>query len=116
MKLLEAQQLFTQLVARLIQEAHAMGYAVTLGEAWRPPEVVRIYLADGRGSANSLHPLRLGVDLNLFRNGRYLTATEDHQPLGEWWERQHPRCRWGGRFRPRPDGNHYSFTPDGKRA
>ncbi len=113
MKLTEAQQLFAQLVARLIQEAHAMGYAVTLGEAHRPPETARLYAQQGRGTLNSLHGLRLAIDLNLFRGGKYLVATEDHRQLGEWWERQHPRCRWGGRF---SDGNHYSFTPDGRRA
>lgn len=113
MKLLEAQQLFAQLVAKLIQEAARRGYAVTFGEAHRPPETVAIYARQGRGSANSLHPLRLAIDLNLFRAGKYLTATADHRELGEWWEQLHPRCRWGGRFN---DGNHYSFTPDGKRA
>lgn len=113
MRLVEAQQLFAQLVARLIQEAHAQGYAVTFGEAHRPPETARLYAQQGRGTLNSLHSLRLAIDLNLFRGGKYLTATEDHRPLGEWWEKQHPRCRWGGRFN---DGNHYSFTPDGRRA
>ena len=91
-----------------------MGYAVTLGEAWRPPEMIRVYALDGRGSVDSLHGLRLAVDLNLFKGGRCLTGTEDHRQLGEWWEQQHPRCCWGGRFK-RPDGNHYSFTPDGVR-
>lgn len=114
MKLSELQQLFTQLVAELIQEATRRGYRVTFGEAHRPPETARLYARDGRGVANSLHSLRLAIDLNLFRDGRYLTQTDDHLELGEWWEKRHPRCRWGGRFG--GDGNHYSMTPDGKRA
>jgi hypothetical protein len=35
-----------------------------------------------------------------------LRQTSDHQRLGEWWEKQHPLARWGGRW---GDGNHYSF-------
>jgi hypothetical protein len=40
----------------------------------------------------------------------YLTDTESHRELGEWWEQQGPGCCWGGRF---GDGNHYSLTHDG---
>tara|TARA_R110000868_G_scaffold275405_1_gene535139 strand:- start:331 stop:471 length:141 start_codon:yes stop_codon:yes gene_type:complete len=29
-------------------------------------------------AANSLHKQRLAVDFNLFRDGQYLTGTEDH--------------------------------------
>lgn len=113
MKLIEAQQLFARLLPRLLDHAHSMGYDVTLGEAWRPPETARLYAQQGRGSVQSLHILRLAVDLNLFQGGVYLTSTVAHQPLGEWWEQQHPLCRWGGRFT-RPDGNHYSISWEGR--
>ncbi len=49
---------------------------------------------------------RLAIDLNLFRDGRYLETTEDHAPLGLFWESL--GGTWGGRFRD-PDGNHYSL-------
>jgi len=39
-----------------------------------------------------------------------LGDTEAHRELGEWWEKQHPQARWGGRFK---DGNHYSFEHEG---
>ena len=41
---------------------------------------------------------RLAVDFNLFKGGKYLTATEDHQPLGEYWESIGSAWdgRWGG--------------------
>jgi len=55
----------------------------------------------------SLHYEGLAIDIDLFKNGIYLTSTEDHQSFGEFWEGLHPDCRWGGRFR---DGNHYSLT------
>lgn len=112
--LIAAQANFAQLVAKLIQEAPRLGYVAVLGEAWRPPEMVRIYAADGRGSGTSVHPDRLAVDLLLFRDGEYLRRTEDYAPLGKFWKALDCRCRWGGDFKKRPDGNHYSFVWNGR--
>ena len=113
------QRLFARLVAELILKAYELGYEVTLDWAYRPPEVAAMYAAQGKGIRTSLHTSRLAIDLNLFQDGAYLSATEDHRPLGEWWEQQHELCRWGGRFKdangdPKPDGNHYSMTHDGR--
>lgn len=105
MKLGDAQREFARLVARLIDKAHDLGFEVTLGAAYRSPEE-----AARLGFANSNHTRCLAIDLNLFRNKVYLTRTEDHRLLGEWWEKQHPLARWGGRF---ADGNHYSFEWEG---
>lgn len=111
MTLGEKQRLFARLVPRLIDHAHALGYEVTLGDAYRD---ARAFGAMGTsiayGHPNSGHKQRLAIDLNLHRGGIYLSATEDHRPLGEWWESQHPYARWGGRFK---DGNHYSFEHEG---
>lgn len=109
MSLLESQMLFARLFAQLIQRALDEGYGVTLGHVERSPdEAARL------GFRNSNHTRRLAGDLHLFRaeNGSwtYLTATEDHQTLGEWWESQHDLARWGGRFN---DGNHYSIEWEG---
>ena len=62
--------------------------------------------------------MKLAIDLDLFKDGEgfemgckvYLTKTEDHRKLGEFWESLHPLCRWGGRF---GDGNHYSLEHGG---
>lgn len=93
------------MVARLIDQAFALGYEVTLGDAYRDP---RVHGALGEkrsySSSMSLHKQRLAIDLNLFRDGRYLSSTESHRPLGEWWEAQ--GGSWGGRFN---DGNHYEL-------
>ena len=107
----QKQSLFVLLVSELIQHAHARGYEFTFGEAWRSPEEAARLASAGKGIANSLHTQRLAVDLNLFKEGRYLTSSEAHRPLGEWWEQRHPLCRWGGRFN---DGNHYSLTHNGR--
>lgn len=89
-----------------------MGYGVTLGETFRTEEQAERYAARHIGIKNSLHCQRLAIDLQLFKGDKYLTRTEDYQPLGEWWERQHPDARWGGRFK---DGNHFSFAHGGRK-
>jgi hypothetical protein len=111
----QKQSLFVQLLAKLIDYAYANGMELTLGEAWRTPEQARRNADAGIGISSSLHIERLAVDLNLFVGGVFIDSSEGHRRLGEYWESLHPNCRWGGRFR-KPDGNHYSFTPDGKRA
>ena len=104
------QREFTRLIGRLIEHAYVSGYELTFGEAYRPPEQAALNAAKGTGIKNSLHTRRLAVDLNLFKDGVYLTQSEHWRDLGEWWERQHPLCRWGGRF---GDGNHLSMEYGG---
>lgn len=112
MTLRERQSLFVQLVADLIQYATLeLGYDLTFGEAWRSPAEAARNAQAGTGIANSLHTERLAIDLNLFISGSYREDSESHRPLGEFWERMHPDCRWGGRFT-RPDGNHYELKKD----
>ena len=89
-----------------------MGYELTFGEAYRSPEEAARLAKLGLGIAKSLHTQRLAVDFNLFRDGKYLSSTSAHEPLGEWWEKQHELCRWGGRF---GDGNHYSLEHEGRK-
>lgn len=107
----EKQSLFANLAALLIIEAQNQGFEVTFGETYRSPEEAARLAALGKGIKNSLHCQRLAIDLNLFRDGKYLSSTESHRPLGEWWEQQHPLCRWGGHFN---DGNHYSLEHGGR--
>lgn len=107
MKTGEAQRLFAKMVPRLIDKAHELGFECTLGDAFRDPRVFgELGERLGYGHPKSIHKLKMALDLNLFKDGVYLNKTEDHKPLGEWWEQQHELCRWGGRFE---DGNHYSF-------
>ena len=114
MTLGDKQRMFARLVPRLIDKAHEMGFEVTLGDAYRDPRVFgALGVKQGYGHPKSAHKVRLAIDLNLFRDGVFLQSTEDHRPLGEWWEAQarpEYRTRWGGRFQ---DGNHYSIEHDG---
>lgn len=113
MTLGQKQQIFTANVGRLILWAVSNGYRLTLGEAYRTPEQAALNAKAGRGIAGSVHTLRLAVDLNLFIDGKYITDSEGHRPLGEYWKSLHVDNRWGGDFR-RPDGNHYSMTHQGR--
>jgi hypothetical protein len=112
MKLSERQRLFTKLLPRLIDFAYEQGYELTIGDAYRDPRVHGVIgMKVGYGHQNSNHKNRLAIDLNLFKDGKFLQETTDHTPLGEFWEALHPLCRWGGRFK---DGNHYSVeSPEG---
>lgn len=119
MTLGEKQRLFARLIPRLIDKAHELGFAVTLGDAFRDPKVFGpIGVKMGYGHPKSAHKQRLAIDLNLFTDVDgdgdldYVETTERHRPLGEWWEAQHELARWGGRFN---DGNHYSFEDNGIR-
>lgn len=109
------QEEFAQSVARLIQQASKLGYGVTFGEAYRTPEQAKLNAASGAGIASSLHCERLAIDINLFKDGVYITDGEGHRDLGAWWKTLGPRYRFGGDFR-RVDWNHYSISPDGVRA
>lgn len=108
----EKQSLFAVAVAGLITEATSRGYSVTLGDAYRDPRVFGpIGERKGYGESRSAHKQRLAIDLNLFKDGKFLPDTESHRELGEWWEKAHaPHARWGGRWQ---DGNHYSFIDNG---
>ena len=113
MGLRKTQSKFAHCTALLILYAEGKGYEVTWGDAYRDPKVFGIVgTYKGYGHRNSNHKRRLAIDLNLFKDGEYLDMTEDHRPLGEWWENElGPEVglplRWGGNF-PNPDGNHYS--------
>lgn len=112
MTLGEKQRLFTRNIGKLIAFAYEAGYELTFGEAHRTPEQAALNAKKGSGIARSLHIERLAVDLNLFKDGQFLSASEDHAPLGEYWKSLHPLNRWGGDFK-RKDGNHYSMEHGG---
>ena len=91
-KLGKQQRAFARAFPLLIMYAHALGYEVTF-----PPEHTNHV-------KNSHHFCGLAKDINLFKDGEYLTETEDHRPLGRFWESL--GGVWGGGWN---DGNHYSW-------
>jgi hypothetical protein len=113
MTLGDKQRLFTRLLADFVIWAYDHGYELTVGDAYRDPRVFgKVGEKGGYGRWASNHKIRLAHDFNLFKDGKYLTSTEDHRPLGEYWESLHELCEWGGNF---DDGNHYSFNHQGRK-
>ena len=113
MTLGQKQRLFVRNISLLIQYAYTIGYELSFAEAYRTPEQAKLNAKKGSGISNSLHISRLAIDLNLFRDGKYLTKTSDHAQLGAFWQSIHKDNRWGGDFK-QPDGNHYSMTYGGR--
>lgn len=101
MSLGDKQRKFTLMIGTLIAYAYEEGYELTFGDAYRDPRTEY-------GHPRSLHRSRLAVDFNLFKEGKYLTRTSDHEPLGIYWESI--GGTWGGRFE---DGGHYSLEHGG---
>jgi hypothetical protein len=100
---------FTLMISKLITFAYGKGYELTFGDAYRDPRLHGgLGEKKGYGHYKSNHKQRLAVDFNLFKDGVYLTSTEDHRVLGEYWESI--GGTWGGRFN---DGNHYSLEHNG---
>ena len=100
MKLGKKQELFAKLYAEHILWLYDNGYKCRLGDVF----------AHDRHKENSNHYKKLAGDINLFKDGEYITTTEGHRESGEMWETRHELCRWGGRF---DDGNHYSLLHKG---
>lgn len=115
MTLVEKQQQFSSLVADLIVALESKGFLITLGEAWRSPETCALYEAEGKGIKNSNHMRRLGIDLNLWWNGKLCESIEDYKMAGEIWKAfscAQYQCAWGGDF-VRTDAYHFSIVHDG---
>jgi hypothetical protein len=110
MTLGQQQRLFGKLFGQLLVYIYSQGYEVSLDWGYRPPAVAAYYASIGVGIRSSLHSIHLAEDLNLFKNGVYLRDTHSWLSIGDWWEKQHPLCRWGGRF---GDGNHFSMEWNG---
>jgi hypothetical protein len=121
MTLGDKQRLFGKLFPMLIMYAHTLDFEVAISYCKRCEDCQV-------GHRRSCHKFKLAGDLDLFKDRKYLTKlagdldlfkdrkyltkTEDHRELGEFWEKLHPLCRWGGRF---GDGNHYSIEHGGTR-
>ncbi|MFA5377512.1 MAG: M15 family peptidase [Dehalococcoidia bacterium] len=99
-ELFDKRALFTRLLPRLIDKMLADG-------------CVPLHGKDGKTHMkNSLHYEGLAVDIDLFKDGKYLDRTDDHEAFGEFWESLHSDCAWGGSW---GDGNHYSIRFGGRK-
>ena len=102
MNLREARVTFSSLIGRVIEKAQELGLEAAYDEVTNH---------QGKGHmTGSLHYFGCAGDILLYKNGTYLTGSEDYRVLGEYWESLHPFCKWGGSFK-NADGNHFSFSP-----
>lgn len=134
----QKQRRFSMMLAQWILSIGKAGYAVTFGEAYRTdeqaeinaigdagrkelvallmshyPELARrIANNTGSGIRNSLHEIRLAVDVNLFYGGKWISdgASPHWERVGKLWESM--GGTWGGRFN---DANHLSLEHEGRK-
>lgn len=105
----QKQRRFVRMIGLLIEYAYQNGHELTFGDAFRDPRLHgEMGTKGGYGAASSNHKVRLAIDFNLFKDGKFLEGTDDHKWLGEYWESM--GGTWGGRFK---DGNHYSLEHNG---
>ena len=136
-ELLEKQWLFAESVPRLLDHARELGYHVSLGEVYRSDEQAELNaigfsgraalvkliekafpllagkIANNRGNGirNSLHTLRLAIDLQLFdAAGKWLTEDYPYSLLADFWESLGPLHRAGIRYGDTP---HFSIEHNG---
>ena len=111
-ELLNKQQQFSKMLSQFLIWLFANDYEVTFGEVKRTKEQAEENASKNIGILKSLHLISLAVDLNLFKNGQFLTDPNDYQLAGEYWESI--GGSWGGRFK-NVDADHFSLAYNGVR-
>lgn len=116
MSLGDKQRLFMRLLGEFLAWIHQQpGVEVVGGQLQRTQAEANANAASGAGISNSLHLKCLAIDLSLFVHGVYKIDSESYRGLGDKWKSMHELCRWGGDFKTRPDGNHFSLEHEGVR-
>jgi hypothetical protein len=100
-------------LTKLLAWAFDNGIELIGAELYRTKEQAEIYAASGRGILNSVHRLKLAIDLYRYKDGTVSWDAEDYRELGEKWKSLDDRARWGGDFRNR-DAVHFSFEHRGR--
>lgn len=105
---------YSQALAELVLWIIAQGYEVAFDEV---TENLTAKDPTSDHMPGSTHHVGLGADLLLYKNGDYLTNSEEYRFAGEQWElmgaERHLPLAWGGRFG-HPDGNHFAHNWNGK--
>lgn len=113
MTLNEKQVEFTRTLARFLVWCFDNDHLVIGAEWYRTKEQAEIYAAKGKGILNSVHRLKLAVDLFRVVGGAVSWDTKHYEDLGAKWKTMHPDARWGGDFAGR-DCVHFSFEHQGR--
>lgn len=106
---------FSLAIAKLILFAMSQGYEIALAEGM-DRKTRRDPTSDHM--IGSLHEIGLAQDLDLYKDGVYLTDGASHDVLGAWWLDYGKACglplAWGGHFTS-VDSNHYSLAWQGRK-
>lgn len=110
----EKQADFAYYVAMLLVRARDELGIRCVGAEWhRPDALAELYASQGKGIANSLHRLKLALDVFVLDdNGSITFDLAAYEPLGAQWKSMHPLARWGGDFKSK-DSVHFSFEHEG---
>ncbi len=108
MTLLEKQMKFAELLTYFLYRLFELGYRVTFGEVWRTKEQQEIYVKKKLSKTmNSKHLERLAVDLNFFKDGKWLAERDELVEVGQVWKSMDQECVWGGDWG--WDGGHFQY-------
>ena len=114
MSLNAKQARFTYKIARLIVWANEnLGVELIGSELFRTKEQAEIYAEAGTGIKNSVHRLKLALDMYAYMNGKIKWEGPVYDALGAKWKSMDPDARWGGDMR-RRDVYHFSFYHKGR--
>lgn len=106
MSLGKKQERFSVALARQILWFNDRGYQVRMGDVYRDPRVFGAHgIKKGYGNSKSVHKLKLAADLNIFKDGDWLSEGTD--PI---WAEAHKHWETLGGAKAVPnDPNHFSF-------
>jgi hypothetical protein len=97
MTLLQKQFTFSKNLTTLFNWLIINKYDWSIGGAYRTEYQEKEYKRLGLSHTNnSLHLKKLAIDLNIFKDGKYLTTGELLKPIGDYWCKLNEKNRWGG--------------------
>lgn len=98
MTIKEKRFLFSVCIAKLIIYIFEQGDQGAIDEVKRTQEQANYYHFLGLGSQTSKHLNACAADINLYKKGKYTKNTKDYLKYGEYWEKLHTKCIWGGNW------------------
>lgn len=109
MSLVQEQRAFVKDVCSLLAFIERSRFFVTFGEAYRPDEMQKIYVAQGKAQTmKNSHGNRLAIDLNFFDVDGKLTYDKSAlQFIGDYWTALSPKNIWGGNWKSLVDTPHF---------
>lgn len=107
MSLREEQSAFAEDLVKLLQWASSKGLQYTVGEVFRPIEMQKIYMQQGRSTTlNSMHLKKCAADVHFFVDGHLCYPME----AGKFWESLNEKNKAGMFWKSFKDAPHFERT------